>query len=465
MPWPFRRRRREETQEAPAQRNTLTALNYAPIYRARGGNMFDDFLKSRDEEGITDEIQELRPDLSGAGNRVINPHIAPAVSNGLARRKVEEAVGRWGSSRNWVKSWSKEPVEKKPVFETHSYFGKEVGAMHSFIGLRFTAVNDEAQTEIYNEDSEIARLGVERKRIVVGYGAGSTAMGKNSGGEGGDGRLMNDSEHMVTASTETPIDSERARILLSAIPKFHGRFNYNLVSANCNDFAMTMSKLVGARVPADLYDHMLGPVQAAGAIKRSAGQNHDGGTEIIKRKDIGAQFERESYPKISSDMVPTVRLFEREIQEAIGQDGGNRRLPGISAAVDRVVTKLEAANGISAMREGILNNERRLDASTHETLKFELLEDLQRQITDVIENAKRVVTASENTKHPHVNKIIWKLIITLEEYYRVLESDLIYARMTKNSRRINEERINQRGRNRNVANTRPVAPSNDATHE
>ena len=124
MPWPFRRRRREETQEAPAQRNTLTALNYAPIYRARGGNMFDDFLKSRDEEGITDEIQELRPDLSGAGNRVINPHIAPAVSNGLARRKVEEAVGRWGSSRDWVKSWSKEPVEKKPVFETHSYFGK-----------------------------------------------------------------------------------------------------------------------------------------------------------------------------------------------------------------------------------------------------------------------------------------------------------------------------------------------------
>lgn len=442
MPWPFRRRRRTEAQEAvqeaPAQRSTLTALNYAPIYKAQGGNMFDDFLRERDEEGLTDEMQELRPSFTGDSDQIINPEIASTVVNGLSLTKTERAVESWGLTEDSIKPWSKEPLEKKPVFETHSYFGRHVGAMHSFIGLRFTGVND-TEREIYNDDPEVARLGLARKRIVVGYGSGKTKFGWNSKGTGGGGRLMDDSEHMVTASTETPIDAARARILIAAIPKFHGRFNYNLATANCNDFAMTMSKLVGARVPAELYNHSLGPVQAAGVMKRSAGKNHGEGTEVIKRKDVGReQFVKESYPEIKTDMTPTIALFEQDMQTAIAEDGGTRSLPGIQAAADRVITKLNMANGISAMREEIVYNTNRWEAQVHESHKFELLRELEGQLTDAIETAKKVVTASGNTKHPNVNKIIWKLIITLEAYYRVVEGNMRLARMDKRTRLADE---------------------------
>lgn len=449
MPWPFRRRRRAEAQDAPAQRNTLTALNYAPIYKAQGGNKFDEFLKERDEEGYTDEMDRLRPELSDGGIRFMNPELSPVAANGLSLTQMRNTVTSWGFSENSIKQWAKEPVEKKPVFETHSYFGRHVGAMHSFIGLRFTSVDDAADSVIYNEDPEVARLGLSRNRIVVGYGAGETTFGRNSQPTGGGGRLMDDSGHMITASTETPIDAGRARILIASIPKFHGRFNYNLATANCNDFALTMSKLVGARVPAELYNHALGPVGSAGDMKKSAGKSHGGGTEVIKRRDIGRERpSEERYPAIDQDITPTVSLFEQDMRAAIAQDGGARRLPGIQAAMDSMITKLNAANGIAVIRGQLTASQRPQnpqsfgwDRQTQEGYIFELLEDLKRQLTDVIEGAKRIVTSSVNTEHPNVNKTVWKLIITLEEYYRQIEMDVKMTRLGRSNRQRQEARM------------------------
>lgn len=447
MPWPFRKKKKTEVQEAPAQRNTLTAMNYAPIYKAQGGSMFDEFLKTRDEEGYTNEMGRLRPELSDGGSRFVNPELALIIANGLPQSQMEATVGNWGLNYgSCAKAWSKEPIEKKPVFETHSYFGKHMGAMHSFIGLRFTAVEDTAP-EIYNEDPEIARLGLARKRIVVGYGHGETIFGSNSGETGGGGRLMDDSDHMITASTETPIDIGRARILVASVGKFHERFNYNLFTANCNDFAMTMSKLVGARVPAELYNHALGPVVAAGDMKKSAGKSHDGGTDLIKRRDIGREnvlaekAERYQTEIENNDMAGMASHFEQDMKAAIVKDGGARRLPGIQAAMDSMVIKLNATNGIAAIRRQILapQNARNpesfgWDNDTQDRYVFELLEDLKKQLTDVIESAKKIVTSSVNTEHPNVNKAVWKLIISLEEYYRAVNIDTTMNRMERRNR-------------------------------
>lgn len=151
-----------------------------------------------------------------------------------------------------VRPYDQEGPAQSPVFETHSFMPREsideIGAdhLHSFIGLRFTQMDPKTNR-------------VHRKRIKVGFGGDGAPFSAH-------GVMMYDTNTQADMSSETPISRTQLETAFALIPE-KTREPYNVLTHNCNHFTQEMAQRMGATLPAQLHDTVLGP---AGAYKNLA---------------------------------------------------------------------------------------------------------------------------------------------------------------------------------------------------
>ncbi len=222
------------------------------------------------------------------------------------------------------RDYSGDSLTDAPVFETHAAFETDkMGDQHCFIGMRYT-VYDPTQAK---EGQPLS--GYKRKRVVIGFGAGGNtikdALGKNgNSSEYGEAdqavsvrtskpgithgvieehcKLMNDVEHASSVSSQTPVTKDKIIAVFDAIPKFISTFNYNVLLANCNDFARTMAKIAGVSA-GELHEALTGPMGAKDNLLNAGGK--EGATQIYYAGNM-ASANREYIEKLLESALKDV---------------------------------------------------------------------------------------------------------------------------------------------------------------
>lgn len=296
--------------------------------------------------------------------------------------------------QNFENDYLREPKDKKPVFETHSYW-KGGLSMHSYIGLRYTR-RDPSSGRVY------------RKLMQIGFGG--------TGSVTGQGAIMDESysgRPGADASTETPIDVPRFENVVGAVERtknnienfprlgflkrifgsakaagteFSGK--YNVLTNNCNDFVIAMSRAAGVAAPARLHDTFFGPMTVYKDLANAAENGVlEGGTRIFQ----GGMERDESYDNLLNN-------FRQEITAAAASDGitisANPRLVQLLAILEN------DARNIREYRNG--GGNRRQDQND-EPLNLDQMAD------EVSVHVRQAVELHLAKKHPYINIALMKL--------------------------------------------------------
>ena len=172
-----------------------------------------------------------------------------------------------------VQNYTQEGPGQAPVFETHSFMpsasvdNESAMHLHSFIGLRFTQLDP--VTTRYT-----------RKRLKVGFGGGGSPFAVH-------GTLMNDNNTQADMSSETPITRDQLESVMMSIPDM-AKEPYNVVAHNCNHFTQAIAAMVGATIPAQLHDTVLGPAGAYKNLANAAEQGQQGRTRFFQGGGMGS---------------------------------------------------------------------------------------------------------------------------------------------------------------------------------
>ena len=202
-----------------------------------------------------------------------------------------------------VQNYTQEGPGQAPVFETHSFMpsasvdNESAMHLHSFIGLRFTQLDP--VTSRYT-----------RKRLKVGYGGGGKPIADH-------GKLMDDNDTQADMSSETPITRDQLESAMTAIP---GKANepYNVFSHNCNHFTQQLAEMVGASVPAQLHDTVLGPAGAYKNLANAAEEGQKGRTRFFQGGGMGRGRQSQMADGQDSKIITN---FEDLAQSAARWDG------------------------------------------------------------------------------------------------------------------------------------------------
>ena len=220
---------------------------------------------------------------------------------------------------DYVQNYTQEGPAQAPIFETHSFVPREavdnegMEHLHSFIGLRFTQM-----------DKDSARY--TRKRLKVGFGGGGSAFADH-------GTLMNDYNTQADMSTETPIRRDQLEAVMNAIPAEANK-PYNVLTHNCNHFTQSLAEMVGASVPAQLHDSVLGPIGAYKNLANAAEQGQQGRTRFFQGGGMGRSENSQMFGERGKELVTR---FTDTARSAARWDGLPFMLyPSLSGAAERV---------------------------------------------------------------------------------------------------------------------------------
>ena len=221
--------------------------------------------------------------------------------------------------KDYVQNYTQEGPAQAPIFETHSFVPREavdnegMEHLHSFIGLRFTQM-----------DKDSARY--TRKRLKVGFGGGGSAFADH-------GTLMNDYNTQADMSTETPIRRDQLEAVMNAIPAEANK-PYNVLTHNCNHFTQSLAEMVGASVPAQLHDSVLGPIGAYKNLANAAEQGQQGRTRFFQGGGMGRSENSQMFGERGKELVTR---FTDTARSAARWDGLPFMLyPSLSGAAERV---------------------------------------------------------------------------------------------------------------------------------
>lgn len=279
-----------------------------------------------------------------------------------------------------VQTYTQEGPGQAPVFETHSFMPREavdnegMGHLHSFIGLRFTQLDP--VTTRYT-----------RKRLKVGFGGGGHPFANQ-------GTLMNDTNTQADMSTETPITRDQLESVMAVIPE-KAKEPYNVLTHNCNHFTQQLAEMVGASVPAQLHDTMLGPMAAYKNLANAAENGNQGRTRFFQGGGLGKRSQTESQMADRNDRQ-LIENFEDTAQSAARWDGLPFLLyPSLKNAAEQV------AQSVAPMRSfmGGFCIESASDADALETTT-----------SAVTEKAENLIRLHLWKGHPRVNMAAMKVI-------------------------------------------------------
>ena len=202
-----------------------------------------------------------------------------------------------------VQNYTQEGPGQAPVFETHSFMpsasvdNESAMHLHSFIGLRFTQLDP--VTTRYT-----------RKRLKVGFGGGGKPVADH-------GKLMDDSNTQADMSSETPITRDQLESVMMSIPDM-AKEPYNVVAHNCNHFTQAIAAMVGATIPAQLHDTVLGPAGAYKNLANAAEQGQQGRTRFFQGGGMGSGRQSQIAGGQESKIITD---FEGLAQSAARWDG------------------------------------------------------------------------------------------------------------------------------------------------
>lgn len=202
-----------------------------------------------------------------------------------------------------VRNYTGEGPGQAPVFETHSFMpsasvdNESAMHLHSFIGLRFTQLDP--VTSRYT-----------RKRLKVGFGGGGKPVADH-------GTLMNDNNTQADMSSETPITRDHLESVMMNIPD-KAKEPYNVVTHNCNHFTQAIAAMVGATIPAQLHDTVLGPAGAYKNLANAAEQGQQGRTRFFQGGGMGRGRQSQMAGGQESKIITN---FEDLAQSAARWDG------------------------------------------------------------------------------------------------------------------------------------------------
>ena len=202
-----------------------------------------------------------------------------------------------------VQNYTQEGPGQAPVFETHSFMpsasvdNESAMHLHSFIGLRFTQLDP--VTTRYT-----------RKRLKVGFGGGGSPFAVH-------GTLMNDNNTQADMSSETPITRDQLESVMMSIPDM-AKEPYNVVAHNCNHFTQAIAAMVGATIPAQLHDTVLGPAGAYKNLANAAEQGQQGRTRFFQGGGMGSGRQSQMAGGQESKIITD---FEGLAQSAARWDG------------------------------------------------------------------------------------------------------------------------------------------------
>ncbi|MCF2615742.1 hypothetical protein JQM68_00835 [Oscillibacter valericigenes] len=202
-----------------------------------------------------------------------------------------------------VQNYTQEGPGQAPVFETHSFMpsasvdNESAMHLHSFIGLRFTQLDP--VTTRYT-----------RKRLKVGFGGGGKPVADH-------GKLMDDSNTQADMSSETPITRDQLESVMMSIPDM-AKEPYNVVAHNCNHFTQAIAAMVGATIPAQLHDTVLGPAGAYKNLANAAEQGQQGRTRFFQGGGMGSGRQSQMAGGQESKIITD---FEGLAQSAARWDG------------------------------------------------------------------------------------------------------------------------------------------------
>ena len=202
-----------------------------------------------------------------------------------------------------VRNYTQEGPGQAPVFETHSFMpsasvdNESAMHLHSFIGLRFTQLDP--VTTRYT-----------RKRLKVGFGGGGSPFAVH-------GTLMNDNNTQADMSSETPITRDQLESVMMSIPDM-AKEPYNVVAHNCNHFTQAIAAMVGATIPAQLHDTVLGPAGAYKNLANAAEQGQQGRTRFFQGGGMGSGRQSQMAGGQESKIITD---FEGLAQSAARWDG------------------------------------------------------------------------------------------------------------------------------------------------
>ena len=286
-----------------------------------------------------------------------------------------------------VRDYSPEGPGQAPVFETHSFMPREgvdnesAMHLHSFIGLRFTQLDP--ATSRYT-----------RKRVKVGFGGGGSPFANH-------GKLMDDNDTQADMSTETPITRDQLESVLAVIPEKTNE-PYNVFAHNCNHFTQQLAEMVGASVPAQLHDTVLGPAGAYKNLANAAEQGQKGRTRFFQGGGLGKRSQTESQMADRNDRQ-LIENFEDTAQSAARWDGLPFLLyPSLKNAAEQV------AQSAAPMRSfmGGFSIESASDADALETTT-----------SAVTEKAENLIRLHLWKGHPRVNITAMKVIAMAERLH------------------------------------------------
>ena len=305
-------------------------------YGSEQGGRFIDFFKNlfkrKKKTDGTDTSTDHAADTTASGSTVAQPDTGAQTQTPV--QNAPQAQSLWGQvtdERDYLATVPDENnspdllgLEKpmsgelmhRPVFETHSFVGrkeideKDVWNMHSFIGLRYTKLNEVT-----------GRL--ERRRVKVGFGG--------SGSPFSTGSLLDDTNTQADMSTETPITMNKFESVVRSIGQVannidsqeHGQKDgegfsgkYNVFTNNCNHFVEYMARIAGTDVPAALHDHsILGPLAAYKHLATAAEDGQQGDTRFFqgggKKEGQMSKGNRQAF----------LQNYRAEAIRALGVDG------------------------------------------------------------------------------------------------------------------------------------------------
>ena len=326
---PTQEREREAAAPSPVtQQNEVVSSRppivcAAPLGAAQGG-LLDWFRGmfggTSNEEAGADTMEETVGQTAGQANAAAEEQQWKDDSYGPMDLSLVTTKPDNNSPLNdYVQNYTQEGPAQAPIFETHSFVPREavdnegMEHLHSFIGLRFTQM-----------DKDSARY--TRKRLKVGFGGGGSAFADH-------GTLMNDYNTQADMSTETPIRRDQLEAVMNAIPAEANK-PYNVLTHNCNHFTQSLAEMVGASVPAQLHDSVLGPIGAYKNLANAAEQGQQGRTRFFQGGGMGKSENSQMFGERGKELVSK---FTDTARSAARWDGLPFMLyPSLSGAAERV---------------------------------------------------------------------------------------------------------------------------------
>ena len=278
-----------------------------------------------------------------------------------------------------VQNYTQEGPGQAPVFETHSFMpsasvdNESAMHLHSFIGLRFTQLDP--VTSRYT-----------RKRLKVGFGGGGKPVADH-------GKLMNDNNTQADMSSETPITRDQLESAMTAIP--------GKALEPYNHFTQQLAEMVGATIPAQLHDTVLGPAGAYKNLANAAEEGQKGRTRFFQGGGMGRGRQSQMAGGQESRIITN---FEDLAQSAARWDGLPFLLyPSLKNAAQQVA---QAAAPMGRFLNSGFSIESSADADALETA------------TDTAaEKADELIKLHLWKGHPRVNITAMKVIAMAEQLH------------------------------------------------